>query len=121
MNDPLIIKHGDADIPPVWRLAGFALGAGNRSETGSTNGTQIVGRLLGGYWFNLSQELIHGPYARLTWQNIKVDSYAESGTSSTAMSVSASRPISLAARRLPSLVVTAILVALATTCALVIT
>jgi hypothetical protein len=21
MNDPLIIRHSDADIPPVWRLA----------------------------------------------------------------------------------------------------
>ena len=64
----------------------FALGAGNRSETGSTNGSQYVGRLLGGYWFNTSQDLIHGPYARLTYQRITVDSYSESGTSSTAMS-----------------------------------
>ena len=78
------VGGGGLDYRNVHRS--FALGAGNRSESGSTNGTQIVGRLLGGYWFNLSQELIHGPYARLTYQNIKVDSYAESGTSSTAMS-----------------------------------
>jgi outer membrane lipase/esterase len=64
----------------------FALGAGNRTESGSTNGSQYIGRILGGYWFNASQELIHGPYARLTYQQIKVDSYSESGTSSTAMS-----------------------------------
>ncbi|MEP6942052.1 MAG: autotransporter domain-containing protein [Betaproteobacteria bacterium] len=75
---------GGLDYRNVHRS--FALGGGNRSESGSTNGTQLVGRLLGGYWFNASQELIHGPYARLTYQKIKVDGYAESGTSSTAMS-----------------------------------
>ncbi len=64
----------------------FALGVGNRSESGSTNGSQYIGRLLGGYWFNTSKDFIHGPYARLTYQQIKVDSYSESGTSSTAMS-----------------------------------
>ncbi len=75
---------GSLDYRNVHRS--IPLGAGSRSESGSTNGTQVVGRLLGGYWFNTSRDFIHGPYARLTWQNIKVDGYAESGTSSTAMS-----------------------------------
>ncbi len=75
---------GSLDYRNVQRS--FALGAGSRSENGDTNGTQVVGRLLGGYWFNTSQQFIHGPYARLTYQDIKVDGYAESGTSSTAMS-----------------------------------
>lgn len=74
---------GFLDYSNVHRT--FALGPGSRTESGSTNGTQIVGRLLGGYWFNTSKEFIHGPYARLTYQTIKVDGYAESGTSSSAM------------------------------------
>jgi outer membrane lipase/esterase len=78
------VGGGGLDYRNVHRT--FALGPGSRTETGSTNGTQIVGRLLGGYWFNTSQEFIHGPYARLTYQNIKVDGFAESGTSSSAMS-----------------------------------
>jgi outer membrane lipase/esterase len=78
------VGGGGLDYRNVRRT--FALGPANRTESGSTNGTQVVGRLLGGYWFNTSQEFIHGPYARLTYQNIKVDGYGESGTSSTAMS-----------------------------------
>jgi outer membrane lipase/esterase len=78
------IGGGPLDYRNVHRS--FNLGPASRTETGSTNGTQVVGRLVGGYWFNTSQQLIHGPYARLTWQDIKVDSYSESGTSATAMS-----------------------------------
>jgi len=78
------VGGGGLDYRNVHRT--FALGQESRSESGSTNGTQFVGRLLGGYWFNTSQEFIHGPYARLTYQNIKVDGFAESGTSSSAMS-----------------------------------
>jgi len=64
----------------------FALGASSRTEQGSTNGTQFIARVLGGYWFNTAGNWIHGPFARLTYQNIKVDGFSESGTSSTAMS-----------------------------------
>ncbi|HTP48847.1 MAG TPA: autotransporter domain-containing protein [Casimicrobiaceae bacterium] len=64
----------------------FVLGPASRTETGSTNGTQFIARILGGYWFNTAGNWIHGPYVRLTYQNIRVDGYAEQGTSSTAMS-----------------------------------
>ncbi|HTR58935.1 MAG TPA: autotransporter domain-containing protein [Casimicrobiaceae bacterium] len=64
----------------------FALGPATRTEDGSTNGTQFIARILGGYWFNTASDWIHGPYARLTYQNIKVDGFSETGTSSTAMS-----------------------------------
>jgi outer membrane lipase/esterase len=64
----------------------FALGPATRTEEGSTNGTQFIARVLGGYWFNTASDWIHGPYARLTYQNIKVDGFSETGTSSTAMS-----------------------------------
>jgi outer membrane lipase/esterase len=75
---------GGLDYRDIHRS--FALGPATRTETGSTNGTQFIARILGGYWFNTSGNWIHGPYARLTYQNIKVDGYAEQGTSSTAMS-----------------------------------
>ena len=64
----------------------FALGPATRTEEGSTNGTQFIARILGGYWFNTASDWIHGPYARFTYQNIKVDGFSETGTSSTAMS-----------------------------------
>jgi outer membrane lipase/esterase len=74
---------GGLDYRDIRRT--FALGAGSRTEQGSTSGTQFIARLLGGYWFNMSGNWLHGPYARLTYQNIKVDGFAETGTSATAM------------------------------------
>ena len=44
-----------------------------------------MGRVFGGYWFNASGAWIHGPFARLTYQQAKVDAWSESGTSSSAM------------------------------------
>jgi outer membrane lipase/esterase len=78
------IGGGGLDYRDVRRT--FALGAGSRTEQSSTSGTQLIARLLGGYWFNTSGTWLHGPYARLTYQNIKVNGFAETGTSSTAMS-----------------------------------
>jgi outer membrane lipase/esterase len=44
-----------------------------------------MARAFGGYWFNASQAWIHGPFARLTYQDARVDAWSESGTSSSAM------------------------------------
>ena len=74
---------GDLDFRNVRRT--FALGAGSRTESGGTHGTHVMGRLFGGYWFNTSATWIHGPFARVTYQQAKVDGYSESGTSSSAM------------------------------------
>jgi outer membrane lipase/esterase len=73
---------GELDYNDIDRS--FALGAESRTESGSTSGTHVMARLLGGYWFNY-QGWIHGPFARLTYQQDTVYQYAESGTSSTAM------------------------------------
>jgi outer membrane lipase/esterase len=78
------VGGGSLDYTNIRRT--FALGPGSRTESSSTNGTQFMARVLGGYWFNTSSEWINGPYGRLTYQNIKVDSFSETGTSSTAMS-----------------------------------
>ena len=78
------IGGGSLDYRDIHRS--FALGPGSHTENGSTNGLQFIVRALGGYWFNTSGQWLHGPYGRVTYQNIKVDAFAESGTSSTAMS-----------------------------------
>jgi len=74
---------GDLDFRNIRRS--FALGGGNRTESGDTRGTHLMGRVFGGYWFNASAAWIHGPFARLTYQQAKVDAWSEAGTSSSAM------------------------------------
>jgi outer membrane lipase/esterase len=74
---------GDLDYRDIRRT--ITLGAGSRTETGSARGTHLMARLLGGYWFNYGN-WIHGPFARLTYQEATVYAWSETGTSSTAMS-----------------------------------
>ena len=73
---------GDLDFRDIHRT--FPLGQGSRTENGSTHGTHFMGRILGGYWLNYGN-WIHGPFARVTYQQAKVDAWSETGTSSTAM------------------------------------
>jgi outer membrane lipase/esterase len=74
---------GNLDYRNIRRT--FSLGASTRTENGGTQGTHLMARLLGGYWFNTKNTWIHGPFARLTYQQAKVDGWSESGTSSSAM------------------------------------
>jgi outer membrane lipase/esterase len=76
------LSGGSLDYNDINR--NVVLGPLTRTESGSTNGSHFIGRLLGGYWFNY-ESWIHGPFARLTYQQDQVDSFAETGTSSTAM------------------------------------
>jgi outer membrane lipase/esterase len=74
---------GDLDFRNIHRT--FPLGGGSRTESGDTHGTNVMARVLGGYWFNTSSNWLHGPFARLTYQQNKVYAWSEEGTSSTAM------------------------------------
>ncbi|HEY7945348.1 MAG TPA: autotransporter domain-containing protein [Casimicrobiaceae bacterium] len=74
---------GDLDFRNVHRT--FALGAASRTEAGDTHGKNLTARLLGGYWFNTTTNWLHGPFARLTYQQNTIDAWSESGASSTAM------------------------------------
>ena len=74
---------GDLDYRNIHRS--IPLGAGSRTESGSTRGMHLMARVLGGYWFNYGSWL-HGPFVRLTYQEAKVYAWSETGTSSTAMS-----------------------------------
>jgi outer membrane lipase/esterase len=62
----------------------IVLGASTRTETGTSKGWQFVGRLIGGYWFKAG-EWIHGPTIKLTYQDIRVRQFEESGADSTTM------------------------------------
>jgi outer membrane lipase/esterase len=78
------VGAGDLDYRNIHRT--FALGAATRTESGDTHGTNVTARILGGYWFNSSSNWLHGPFARLTYQQNKIYAWSEEGTSSTAMS-----------------------------------
>ena len=62
----------------------ITLGAATRTETGTTNGWQFVGRLVGGYWFKAG-DWIHGPTVKLTYQEIRVHQFSENASNSTTM------------------------------------
>ena len=64
---------------------GIQLGALSRTETGHPNGSHIMASVLGGYWF-AAGTVLHGPFARVSWQDINVDAFSESGNDSTALS-----------------------------------
>jgi outer membrane lipase/esterase len=73
---------GDLDFSDVHR--NVMLGAATRTETGETRGYSMVGRVLGGYWFNAG-DWVHGPFAKYTYQEIKVRAFQEQGSNSTTM------------------------------------
>jgi outer membrane lipase/esterase len=77
------VGAGDLDFRDIHR--NIPLGAGSRTESGSTNGTHVMARAFGGWWFNYAG-WSHGPFARLTYEEAKVYAWSETGTSSTAMS-----------------------------------
>jgi outer membrane lipase/esterase len=60
------------------------LGAAVRNESGETRGYEYTARLLGGYWFHLDN-LLHGPYARVTYSKAIVRQFSETGSDSTAL------------------------------------
>lgn len=74
---------GSLDYSNITRTV--QLGAATRTETGSTNGYQTIGRVLGGYWFRYDNSWVHGPWVKLTYDDVVVHSYQENGSSSTTM------------------------------------
>lgn len=60
------------------------LGALLRTETAKADGNHVGGGITGGYWFDMGT-LRTGPFATFDWQSVKVNSYSESASDSTAM------------------------------------
>jgi outer membrane lipase/esterase len=73
---------GDLDFRDVHR--DFHIGALRRTERGDTRGWQLMGSVLGGYWFQYA-DFLHGPFVRLAYQQIRVKGFAERGDDSTAL------------------------------------
>ncbi len=61
------------------------LGALTRGESARASGSHIMASVLGGYWFGAGT-LLHGPYARVSWQEVDVNAFSENGADSTALS-----------------------------------
>ena len=73
---------GDLDFSDVHR--NIQLGALPRTESGETRGWHAMASVLGGYWFTYN-DWLHGPFARLAYQDIHVRGFAERGNDSTAL------------------------------------
>ncbi|MDR3444264.1 MULTISPECIES: autotransporter domain-containing protein [unclassified Dyella] len=55
-----------------------------RTETAKADGNHVGAGLTGGYWFEINA-LRTGPFATVEWQTVKVNSFNESSSDSTAM------------------------------------
>jgi outer membrane lipase/esterase len=73
---------GTLDYSDVSRS--YDLGALTRTNSGDTSGTHWGLRALGGYWFKHSN-VLHGPFAKLVYQDISVNGFSEGGGGSTAL------------------------------------
>ncbi|TBR36025.1 MULTISPECIES: autotransporter outer membrane beta-barrel domain-containing protein [Dyella] len=76
------VSFGQSNFSDIERR--IQLGAATRTESGKADGSHLGGGLTGGYWFDFSG-LRTGPFANVEWQTVKVNGYAESGSSSTSM------------------------------------
>lgn len=75
---------GDLDYKDVRRS--FDVGTGQRTEHGDTGGWHWALRVLGGYWFTTTaRNLVHGPFAKLVYQEAEVDSFSERAGTMTAL------------------------------------
>jgi outer membrane lipase/esterase len=73
---------GTLDYSDVSRT--YELGALSRTSSGDTSGTHWGLRALGGYWFKHSN-VLHGPFAKLVYQEVSVNGFSESGNTATTL------------------------------------
>ncbi len=73
---------GTLDYDDVDRT--FDFGTTTRTLSGSTSGVHWGLRALGGYWFKHSN-VLHGPFAKLVYQDISVNGFSESATATTSL------------------------------------
>jgi outer membrane lipase/esterase len=78
------IGAGDLDYSGIRR--NIQLGALSRTETADARGWHFMTSVLGGYWFQPSPDLQHGPFVRVSYQEIRVHAFSEDGSDSTALS-----------------------------------
>lgn len=73
---------GNLDYENVQR--NFDVGALQRTERGDTSGWHWAFRVLGGYWLTAGN-VLHGPFAKLVWQEAEVSSFSEVAGTATAL------------------------------------
>ena len=73
---------GTLDYDDVDRT--FDIGTTTRTVSGGTSGVHWGLRALGGYWFKHSN-VLHGPFAKLVYQDISVNGFSESATATTSL------------------------------------
>lgn len=76
------LSYGDLDFKNVHR--NITLGAGVRTETGTSSGSHRAADLFGGYWMG-GESFKHGPALGLAHQKVRVKGYTENGANSTTM------------------------------------
>ena len=74
---------GDLEYDDIHR--DIQLGSTVRTESGATSGWHYFISALGGYWFQ-HQSLLHGPWGKVTWQDLRVRGFSENGAQSTTLS-----------------------------------
>lgn len=74
---------GDLDYSDVHR--NITLGALTRVENADARGWHAMASVLGGFWFTY-YDWLHGPFARVSYQEIHVHGFSERGNDSTALS-----------------------------------
>lgn len=77
-----IVGAGDLDYSINRNIQ---LGPLTRTESGDTSGWHFMASVLGGYWFQTSADLQHGPFVRVAYQDIRVKQFSEQGSDSTAL------------------------------------
>jgi outer membrane lipase/esterase len=82
------VSLGDLRYRDITRL--IAIGTATRAEVSRATGAQQLLSLGGGAWLGTGA-WNHGPFARLDFSKVTVKAFAESGTSSSAMSFSKQR------------------------------
>jgi len=73
---------GTLDYSDVSRT--YDLGALSRTGSGDTSGTHWGLRALGGYWMKHSN-VLHGPFAKLVYQDVSVNGFSENGATATTL------------------------------------
>jgi len=73
---------GTLDYSDVSRT--YDLGALSRTGSGDTSGTHWGLRALGGYWMKHSN-VLHGPFAKLVYQDVSVNGFSEGGATATTL------------------------------------
>jgi outer membrane lipase/esterase len=76
------ILIGDLDYKDVRRT--FDVGGLQRSEGADAGGSHWAVRVLGGYWLKAGNAL-HGPFAKLVYQEADVDAFSERTGTATAL------------------------------------